>query len=142
MINKHYILFILIFCGYVFNAAEPDSLSLETALRKAETPIQQVKAYLGLSNFYIHKDQTIALHYANLADSISKKSGYNEGMANANCALGEAHFLLQDYEEAKVFYTTANTIFIQLKKQINASSGFSVLQATLPKPEVDSAIPI
>lgn len=44
MINKHYILFILIFCGYVFNAAEPDSLSLESALRKVETPIQQVSA--------------------------------------------------------------------------------------------------
>ena len=138
MINKHYILFILIFCGYVFNAAEPDSLSLETALRKAETPIQQVKAYLGLSNFYIHKDQTIALHYANLADSISKKSGYNEGMANANCALGEAHFLLQDYEEAKVFYTTANTIFIQLKNQIGiaeSTSGLGKVACKTEKPD-------
>lgn len=138
MIRKHYILFILIFCGYVFNAAEPDSLSLETALRKAETPIQQVKAYLGLSNFYLYKNQTIALHYAHLADSISGKSDYNEGIGNANCALGEAHFLLQDYEEAKVFYTNANTIFVQLKNQIGiaeSTSGLGKVACKTEKPD-------
>ena len=141
MIRKHYILFILIFCGYVFNAAKPDSLSLETALGIANTPIQKVKANVALAKFYLSRSLTIASTYVSAAKSIAQKSNYKEGQAEVFTLEGEINYSLANYDLAKSNYTEALSLLNKEKQQLTIGETYSGLgKIAYKQEEFDASI--
>jgi len=106
---------------------EMDSVALINNLNKATDDTQKTNALCNLSDYYLNKDLNKALSYAEEAKSISKKSNYKEGISKSEFATGEANFLLSNFDEAKINYTEALSVYSSLKNDIGIADSYSGL---------------
>lgn len=124
---RNILLLILSLTAFSVFSESKDSLMLVRALNHSVTDIQKVKANLDFFEFYTHKDLPKALSYAKQAHSLAIKANYKDGIAKADCSEGEINFLQGNFDESKVLYTEALSIYNELKDQFGIAESYSGL---------------
>jgi serine phosphatase RsbU (regulator of sigma subunit)/Flp pilus assembly protein TadD len=101
----------------------------------------KVDASVNLARYYLSNDLTQALRLVNSAKSISEKSGYKEGKANALNVEGEINYSLAEYSLAKVNFTQALSQYDKEKNKIGVGDAYQGLgKVAYQMGELDSAL--
>jgi serine phosphatase RsbU (regulator of sigma subunit)/Flp pilus assembly protein TadD len=122
-----YLFFALIINVCSLFSQEQDSLSLIKVLKQAVGIEQKVKANIALSKYFLQKNFAKSLEYAKTANTLSIKSDYKEGIASSYNTEGEVNFMLANYEEAKINFTEALSIYKQINHPIGIAESYSGL---------------
>ncbi|MES2763444.1 MAG: tetratricopeptide repeat protein [Bacteroidota bacterium] len=113
MISKKYsYIFLIVLLNTFFLFSREDSLALHKKLQQALTNQQKADASVNLAKYYLTKDLHKAMDLVKSAKSLSEKSKYEDGIANAFQVEGEINYLLSEYD-------LANTNFIEALSHYN-----------------------
>ena len=136
-----FFLFIVLVNTFSLYSEGQDSLSLYKKLNDASTAQQKVSANITLSKYFLQKNIPKCFSYSTAAYKLAADIDDKQGMADAVCVEGEAHFLQGNFDDANLKFAEALSLYKKNKNNIGIAECYEGLgKVAYKNEEIDAAL--
>ena len=136
-----FFLFIVLVNTFSLYSEGQDSLSLYKKLNDASTAQQKVSANIDLSKYFLQKNIPKCFSYSTAAYKLAADIDDKQGMADAVCVEGEAHFLQGNFDDANLKFAEALSLYKKIKNNIGIAECYEGLgKVAYKNEEIDAAL--